>query len=136
MTIIPWSKTITKPLAISIFRSSSFAPIILMIFLGLFTKPSSSALIDKWKYRHWLLSGISKNKSLSTIFSENILLSAILSYLSSNKKKTIVFTSTVLRTFIMFLKFILVRFQFLLWLVMLPLNFQELSFVDDILKFQ
>ena len=26
---------------------SSFAPIILMIFLGLFTKPSSSALIDR-----------------------------------------------------------------------------------------
>jgi hypothetical protein len=57
--------------------SSSDAPTILWIFLGLFTNPSSSPRIDKWKYNACADNGISKNASLSIIVFANILFSAI-----------------------------------------------------------
>lgn len=66
MTIIP-DQRLSQKLGNKYFRSSSFAPMILMIFLGLFINPSSSAaLMDENTGIDYLVA-YPKIKSLSTI---------------------------------------------------------------------
>ena len=76
MTITPDSNGMMNLFAASIFKESSLAPIILMIFFGV-TNPSSSARIDRWKYRSCASDGMSRKSSLSMTDLANILLSAI-----------------------------------------------------------
>ena len=72
MTITPLSNVRTNLFDIRIRISSSLAPTVRMILFGFPINPSSSALIFKWKYKHCVVAGISKNASLSTIFIVNI----------------------------------------------------------------
>ena len=59
--------------------SSSDAPINLMMRFGDETNPSSSARIDRWKYRSCVVDGISRNISVSMMSMLNMRFFAILS---------------------------------------------------------